>query len=41
MVNAVDLEEGLPEFLGRGRKERIVPVGGEAIQAIRKLFTWR
>ena len=35
MVNAVDLEEGFARIFGKGAKERIVPVGREAVQAIR------
>lgn len=35
MVNAVDLEEGFARIFGKGAKERIVPVGSEAVQAIR------
>ena len=35
MVNAVDLEEGFARVFGKGAKERIVPVGSEAVQAIR------
>ena len=35
MVNAVDLDEGFARIFGKGSKERIVPVGGEAIRAIK------
>ena len=35
LVNAVDLDEGFARIFGKGAKERIVPVGGEAIRAIR------
>ncbi len=34
-VRDVDLEEGLAAVYGKGRKERLVPVGGVAIRAIR------
>ena len=35
LVNAVDLDEGFARIFGKGAKERIVPVGGQAITAIR------
>ena len=35
LVNAVNLEEGFARIFGKGSKERIVPVGGKAILAIR------
>jgi len=35
LVNAVNLEEGFARIFGKGSKERIVPVGGQAILAIR------
>ena len=35
LVNAVDLDEGFARIFGKGSKERIVPVGGEAVRAIR------
>ncbi len=37
----VDLEEGLVRVLGKGRKERIVPVGREARQALRSYLAER
>ena len=35
LVNAVNLEEGFARIFGKGSKERIVPVGKEAVMAIR------
>jgi integrase/recombinase XerD len=35
LVNSVNLEEGFARIFGKGAKERIVPVGGQAIHAIR------
>jgi integrase/recombinase XerD len=35
LVNSVNLEEGFARIFGKGAKERIVPVGGQAILAIR------
>ena len=35
LVNAVNLEEGFARIFGKGSKERIVPVGKEAVVAIR------
>ena len=35
LVNAIDLDEGFARIFGKGAKERIVPVGKEAIVAIR------
>jgi len=35
LVNAVNLEEGFTRIFGKGSKERIVPVGKEAVVAIR------
>jgi len=35
LVNSVHLEEGFARIFGKGAKERIVPVGGQAILAIR------
>ena len=35
MVNAVDLDDGFARIFGKGSKERIVPVGRQAILAIR------
>jgi len=35
LVNAVDLDEGFARIFGKGAKERIIPVGSQAILAIR------
>jgi integrase/recombinase XerC len=35
-VDQVDLEQGLVRVLGKGRKERVVPFGGPARQALRR-----
>ncbi|MGE4428210.1 MAG: site-specific tyrosine recombinase [Solirubrobacteraceae bacterium] len=35
-VGTVDLQEGLLRAHGKGRKERIVPVGGRAVAAVRR-----
>ncbi|MEK9773001.1 MAG: site-specific tyrosine recombinase [Opitutae bacterium] len=35
LVNAVDLDDGFARILGKGAKERIVPVGKQAVVAIR------
>ena len=35
LVNAVNLDDGFARIFGKGAKERIVPVGGEAVLAIR------
>ncbi len=35
LVNAVDLDDGFARIFGKGAKERIVPVGAQAILAIR------
>ena len=34
-VNAIDTEEGFARVFGKGAKERVVPVGGHAIDAVR------
>ena len=34
-VNAIDTEEGFARVFGKGSKERVVPVGGHAIEAVR------
>ena len=35
LVNAIDLDDGFARIFGKGAKERIVPVGGQAVLAIR------
>jgi len=37
----LDLSEGMMRVLGKGRKERMVPVGSKAIQAVRKYLRRR
>ena len=34
-VSDIDLEEGLVRCMGKGAKQRVVPTGGRAIEAIR------
>jgi len=40
LVN-LDLAGGVVKVLGKGNKERIVPVGSKAIMALKKWFKWR
>lgn len=40
-VASVDLVEGLVRVLGKGRKERIVPIGGQAILALNRYLEAR
>lgn len=40
-MNDIDLKRGMARVLGKGSKERIVPVGREAIQAIRNYLPAR
>jgi integrase/recombinase XerC len=37
----LDLEEKLVRVLGKGRKERVVPFGSRALQALRAYLPWR
>jgi integrase/recombinase XerC len=40
-LSALDLEEGTVRVLGRGRRERIVPIGGPALQTLRAYLQHR
>lgn len=40
-VGGVDIEQALVRVVGKGRKERLVPVGGKALQALRDYLETR
>ena len=37
-LNAIDLNEGVLRVLGKGRKERLTPIGSQAIKALQRYF---
>ncbi|HYO10544.1 MAG TPA: tyrosine recombinase XerC [Tepidisphaeraceae bacterium] len=40
-MSDIDLDEGVLRVLGKGRKERLTPIGSQAINAIRKYLEFR
>src|SRR5207237_2378157 len=40
-MSDIDLTEGVLRVLGKGRKERLTPIGSQAIKAMQKYFEYR
>jgi integrase/recombinase XerC len=40
-LNELDLSEGMVKVMGKGRKERMIPVGNKALEAVREYLKYR
>ncbi len=40
-ISSVDMLSGVVKVRGKGRKQRVVPVGGKALESVREYLPWR